>query len=65
MLEMVAKYIILAVILVVIVWDVGVISQGRQECTLSAVALSLCKQHPIIAFSLGVLIGHLLWPNFG
>lgn len=31
--------------------------------TISAAFSDLARRHPILPFALGVLIGHLLWPN--
>ena len=64
MLELTAKLILLGLVIVVIFWDAAVLLMGRPEVTLSAVILQLTKENPIIAFALGVVIGHLFWPNF-
>jgi|TARA_R110000824_G_scaffold56351_3_gene154352 predicted permease len=63
-LELVARLIILVSVIVVSGWDIGVILMGRPDATISAVLLQLSKENPIIAFMLGVIIGHLFWPNF-
>ena len=65
MLDLVAKIIIIAVVAIIGAWDVFVVLiMGRPEATISAVLLQLTKENPIIAFMLGVVVGHLFWPNF-
>tara|TARA_Y100000114_G_C11748592_1_gene322987 strand:- start:90 stop:290 length:201 start_codon:yes stop_codon:yes gene_type:complete len=64
MLDTIARLIIVAIIVVITVWDVAVVSMGRPDTTISAVILKLSKEHPMIPFALGVVIGHLFWPNF-
>ncbi len=64
MLALTAKLIIFGFVLVVIFWDVAVLIADRPEVTISAVLLELTEEAPIIAFALGVVVGHLFWPNF-
>ncbi len=64
LLELIAKCIILILVIVIVVWDVSVLWLGRPDATISAVIYQLSKENPIIAFALGVIIGHLFWPNF-
>ncbi len=64
MLDTIAKLIIIAIIAVITIWDVAVVLMGRPDTTIGAVILKLSKEHPMIPFTLGVLIGHLFWPNF-
>jgi len=65
MLDLVAKIIIIAVVAIIGAWDVFVVLiMGKPEATISAVLLQLTKENPIIAFMLGVVVGHLFWPNF-
>lgn len=64
MLDLIAKCIILGIVLIVIFWDVAIVFMGRPESTISAVILQVSKENPIIAFVLGVIVGHLFWPNW-
>ena len=64
MLVLTAKLILLGFVAIVFFWDAVVLLKGRPEATLSAVLLQLTKDNPIIAFVLGVVVGHLFWPNF-
>jgi len=64
MLELTAKLILLGMVIIIFFWDATVLLMGRPEATLSAVLLQVTKDNPIIAFILGVVVGHLFWPNF-
>ena len=64
MLELTARLIILVAIIVISLWDITVVLMGRPEATISHVLFQSTKANPIIAFMLGVVIGHLFWPNF-
>lgn len=64
MLELTAKLILLGLVIIVAFWDAAVLIMGRPEATISAVLLQITKENPIIAFALGVVVGHLFWPNF-
>ena len=64
MLDLTAKLTLLGLVIIVLFWDIAVLIMGRPEATLSAVLLQLSKGNPIIAFLLGVVVGHLFWPNF-
>lgn len=43
-------------------WDAHVICAGMTDVTISEQTYYMCKEYPIIAFTLGVVIGHLCWP---
>ena len=64
MLELTAKLILLGLVIIVAFWDAAVLIMGRPEATISAVLFQLAKDNPIIAFTMGVVVGHLFWPNF-
>jgi len=64
MLDLTAKLTLLGLVIIVLFWDIAVLIMGRPEATLSAVLLQLSKDNPIISFLLGVVVGHLFWPNF-
>ena len=64
MLELTAKLILLGLVIIVAFWDAAVLIMGRPEATISAVLLQLATDNPIIAFTMGVVVGHLFWPNF-
>ncbi len=45
------------------IWDVSVIYQGQPEKTVSAVLMSWSLTFPIFPFALGILMGHIFWPQ--
>jgi hypothetical protein len=44
-------------------YDLTVYLTHGHEATVSAVILTTSRRYPILPFMLGVLIGHLLWPQ--
>tara|TARA_B100000029_G_scaffold460419_1_gene491387 strand:- start:1204 stop:1413 length:210 start_codon:yes stop_codon:yes gene_type:complete len=58
-----ARIILLIMVLVVVAWDVTVTYGGKPEASLSQVILEKSMRDPIIPFLIGVIIGHLFWPN--
>ena len=51
----------IAVTIIAIVYDVIADRQGGVSATISRVIRQAAMDYPIIAFSAGVLIGHLFW----
>ena len=47
----------------VIIYDTWAATTGGQAQTLSGFIQAVSARHPILPFSMGVLIGHLLWPG--
>ena len=58
-----ARIVLLIIVLIVVLWDVIVTYSGRPEASLSQVILEKSMKDPIIPFLIGVIIGHLFWPN--
>jgi len=54
---------IVAVIAIIIIYDVWALVAGGAEATISSVLLNESKNYPIIPFTLGVVCGHLFWEN--
>jgi len=54
---------IVAVIMIVGIVDLSLWFGCGAACTLSKQLLSASEQYPILPFALGVLVGHLLWPQ--
>lgn len=48
--------------LVIAVWDICVIAQGRPNDTISVLFNEWAHRHPILPLMLGILIGHVIWP---
>jgi hypothetical protein len=59
----VTTIIIYAVLALLIIWDLIVATNGAAGDTISEVMLRQASNHPIIAFALGVCVGHLFWPQ--
>jgi len=58
--------ILIAVTLLLIMWDVYVAFFNKvpnRQDTISGVVLGFAKRHPVIPFAIGVVCGHLLWPQ--
>ena len=55
--------ILVGVTLLLIVWDVYAATNKERGDTISEVVLGFARRHPVIPFLLGVLMGHLLWPQ--
>lgn len=45
------------------IWDTFAAIKGGSESTISRVLYEKSKAHPIISFILGLLLGHVFWPN--
>lgn len=57
------KALLVALVFFLAAYDVAIWWYCGPEATLSRVILSCSQRCPIIAFALGVLIGHVYWPN--
>ena len=55
--------ILVAVVLALIAWDVYALLEPSPGDTISEVTLAFARQHPAFSFLLGVVAGHLLWPQ--
>lgn len=55
---------ILAVVTILLIaWDVYAATNKERGDTISEVVLAFARRHPVIPFLMGVLMGHLLWPQ--
>jgi uncharacterized membrane protein len=59
----IARIILLILVIVVVGWDIWVTNLGDPKASFSQVILDKSMKDPIIPFLVGVLIGHLFWPN--
>jgi len=57
------QIIIIAATMLVIVYDVIAVSAWGVDATVSRVTLSWAKSNPILPFAVGVVCGHLFWPQ--
>jgi len=55
--------ILAAITLLLVAWDVYAATNKERGDTVSEVVLGFARRHPVIPFLLGVLMGHLLWPQ--
>lgn len=46
-----------------IAWDIYVATNREKRDTISVVMLDTARKHPAIPFLLGVIMGHLFWPQ--
>lgn len=55
--------ILAGVTVLLIAWDIYAAANKERGDTISEVVLGFARRHPVIPFLLGVLAGHLLWPQ--
>lgn len=56
-------WILLAVVALLIGWDIFAAVRWGASQTISFDLLTAARQRPIIATAIGVVIGHLFWPQ--
>jgi len=54
---------IVALVAVVIGWDVYLAADDKEDNTISDLVTEASEESPIIAFAIGVLCGHWFWNN--
>ena len=55
------KWVVVAVTLLLIAYDVAALAIGGVDATISRVVLGWSRENPIIPFAVGVVCGHLWW----
>lgn len=63
MIPHVTAWVLVAGAIAVILYDTWASTSGGQVQTISSFFREVSARYPILSFSLGVLIGHLLWPG--
>jgi hypothetical protein len=63
--KLITSIIMVAVIAVLIIWDVYVAANPVPGDTISEITLNFARRHPVIPFALGFVCGHLFWPQSG
>lgn len=58
------QVIMIVLAIAIIVWDIIVNYADMEQYTVSAELFRLSATYPIIPFALGVLAGHVFWPNY-
>ena len=56
---------IVLIVLLVAGYDITIAVLGGEQATISATLLAIARQWPIVPFMLGLLAGHLFFPNKG
>lgn len=54
---------LVVVLTLVAVWDVYCAATGRQNDTVSATMQEWSQNHPMLAVTVGVILGHIFWPT--
>lgn len=57
------KLFIAFTVFAIMAYDIFALIKWGVPGTISAHLLSLAKEYPITSFGMGVLMGHLYWPN--
>jgi len=55
--------VVLGAVGLLIGWDIWVYLDPPEGDTISEIALSTAKDHPVLPLLIGVLAGHLFWPQ--
>jgi len=61
----VTAWVLVALVVAVILYDTWAATSAAGAPTISGFFRTVSAQYPILSFSLGVLVGHLLWPGIG
>lgn len=56
-------WVLVAVVALLIVWDVFAQLRWGYTGTISYDILTASKNHPLIPLSIGIVMGHLFWPQ--
>lgn len=54
---------VVTLVVATILFDIYVYCRGGWESTISYLVLTRASRYPIISFAVGVVIGHLFWPQ--
>jgi hypothetical protein len=61
--QKVTLWVVLGLCLAAIVYDVVAVMLWGTGSTISWSVVVLCSRYPIVAFLIGVVVGHILWPQ--
>jgi hypothetical protein len=61
----IAVWTLIAVLVAVGVIDLVLVRYQPNQGTVSSTIWQLARDYPVVAFAIGVLVGHLLWPQHG
>ena len=57
-------WVIVSIVLVLVAYDVFIYLQAGGDATISDVTLGWAKRWTVVPFAVGVLCGHLFWPQY-
>lgn len=60
----VTRIMLLVVVILLIIYDIYAAVHGIQN-TISAVTLGIAEKHPVLPLCVGIIAGHLFWPQKG
>jgi hypothetical protein len=55
--------ILISTVSALILWDIWVFIEPTDGDTISEVTLGFASDHPVVALIIGVVMGHLFWPQ--
>lgn len=58
-------YVFFTLLILLLIYDFGALFFGGYKATVSAQLLKFSMAFPIVALMIGILMGHLFWPNLG
>jgi hypothetical protein len=59
----ITKAVVLAVIVLLVLYDFVAYAFGGRDATISIVSWQFASDHPIFAFILGMVFGHIFWKH--
>ena len=59
----VTKIVLAVVVAALVVWDIVVATTPPPADTISEVVLAFARNHPVVPLIVGILCGHLFWPQ--
>ena len=60
----ISKVVFILLLVTVTLYDLTAVYFGGLPATISFFVVNLSREYPIIAFALGMLMGHLFWPQY-
>lgn len=57
------RCVLLGVTILLVGYDLAALWFGGRDGTISVVLYDFCKEHPIAALALGIILGHIFWKH--
>jgi len=61
--KLVTVIVMVVAVIVLIVWDIVVAVNPTPGDTISEITLNFARNHPVVPFIVGIVCGHLFWPQ--